>query len=300
MANYVTLYQVKDYLDIQSTTKDDGRLLEFIEMSSRLIEAYKVRSYEPQVETRKYDLPGSRRGAALGTYDAFYALPQMVLPLRLDEGLLECSELLNGDFDEIVSGDYVLEPANKFPKTRIRLRMASGVAWLPDLDGYVEQVIEVTGIWGNHDRYGQAWVDALDTVRDNPLTAGDTSISVVNADGLAGDGRAMRFQAGNLVRMGSEFALVLSVDVLTNTLEVARGVNGSTAAQQAQGTKIEIWRTQSTIAQACLRLVKWRYGQKDADDFDKSYVMGSGVVTVPARLPADVVQVLGAPGRMSV
>ncbi len=300
MANYVTLYQVKDYLDILSETKDDSRLLEMIENSSRLIEIYKERSYEPQVETRKFDVPGARRGAVLGAFDSFYAVPQSVQPLRLDEGLLECSELLNGDQEEITTSDYVLEPANQYPKTRIRLRRANGFVWEPDLDGNVEQVIEVTGVWGNHNRYGQAWVDSLDTVRDAPLTVGDSSISVVNADGQAGDGKAMRFQAGNLVRMGTEMALILSVDPLTNTLDVVRGANGSVAAEHAQGTKIEIWRLQSNIAQACLRLVKWRYSQKDTDDFDKSYVMGSGIVTVPSRLPADVVQVLGAPGRMSL
>jgi hypothetical protein len=108
----------------------------------------------------------------------------------------------------------------------------------------------------------------------------------------------MRFQAGLLVRIGAELALVLSApDILTNKVELVRGANGSTAAQHAHDTQIKIFRPQGTIVQACLRLVKWRYSQKDTDDFDKSYVLGSGIVNVPSRLPADVVQALGAPGK---
>lgn len=304
--NYVTLHQVKTYLDILSSTQDDERLLEFIDWSSLLIDAYKQRWFEPRMETRKFDLPGARRGFTFGVYDPFFAPAFMPAALRLDAELLECTELLNGDASEILAGEYVLEPANEYPKTRIRLRSAAGVAWQPDEDNNIEQVIWVSGVWGNHNRYGQAWVDSLDTVQDDPLAEDATTLTVADWDGAAAALKAPRFQAGQLLRIWEELLLVLSAATLpgeteedpsVDQLEVVRGTNGSLAAEHAQGTKIEIWRPMGTIVQACLRLVKWRYGQKDVDDFDKSYAVGTGIVTVPSRLPADVVQVLGAPGK---
>ncbi len=49
------------------------------------------------------------------------------------------------------------------------------------------------------------------------------------------------------------------------------------------------------IEQACVRLVKWRYTQKDVDNFDRVYVAGTGVVSVASAIPADVKMALGAP-----
>jgi hypothetical protein len=277
--NYATLYQVKEYIQgiPQTDTTQDGKLLEFLSWSSNQIRLYKERSYEPVIETRKYDLPGLHRGIVLGNFEPGYNVGGSQAVLRLDE--------------------YVLEPANLWPKTRVKLRQASGTVWGPDADGNVEQVIELTGTWGNHDAYNRAWVDSLDTVRNNPLTINGTSLTVTDADGQAGDLAAMRFQAGQLIRMESELALVLSVTTTTNVLEIVRAANGSTAAAHAQGTKIEIFRPQATISLACLRLTKWRYAQKDVDDFDKVYALGMGTVNIPARLPADVVQILGMPGK---
>jgi hypothetical protein len=297
--NYATLYQVKEYIQgiPQTDTTQDGKLLEFLSWSSNQIRLYKERSYEPVIETRKYDLPGLHRGIVLGNFEPGYNVGGSQAVLRLDEGLLACDELLNGDGSEVTASEYVLEPANLWPKTRVKLRQASGTVWGPDADGNVEQVIELTGTWGNHDAYNRAWVDSLDTVRNNPLTINGTSLTVTDADGQAGDLAAMRFQAGQLIRMESELALVLSVTTTTNVLEIVRAANGSTAAAHAQGTKIEIFRPQATISLACLRLTKWRYAQKDVDDFDKVYALGMGTVNIPARLPADVVQILGMPGK---
>ncbi len=75
-------------------------------------------------------------------------------PLRLDEDLLAVSELLNGDGKEIDSADYVLEPANSYPKNRIRLRGTAAAYWVGGDNGN-EQAICVTGLWGYHDQYAK-------------------------------------------------------------------------------------------------------------------------------------------------
>jgi hypothetical protein len=48
-----------------------------------------------------------------------------------------------------------------------------------------------------------------------------------------------------------------------------------------------------TIVQIAMRLVKWRYEQRHNDAFDRSYVAGTGIVTTPTSLPADVERILG-------
>jgi hypothetical protein len=200
------------------------------------------------------------------------------------------TSLLNGDGEAIT--DYVLEPANAWPKTRIRL--VNGAVWNTASDGQSEQVISVTGVWGSHNRYNLAWKASGKTVQDNPLTSSATTVTLTAITG---------FEAGQLIKLESEFALVTAVNTVTGTppaattynLTVERGANGSTAASHAKETAISIWQVQGNISQACARLVKWRYVQKDVDTFDKTYNGETGMVSVPTAIPTDVLALLGAP-----
>lgn len=283
--NYITLAALKPTIGIKVSSTDDTLLETFLQWATSQIENYKGRHYDPRIETRYFDVP-SAGGSTFGVFEPRLQPLASQAPLRLDEDLLEMTTLLNGDSTPIT--EYVLEPANCWPKTRIRL--ISGAIWNTPSSGRTEQVIAVTGTWGSHSRYNAAWKLSGTTVQDNPLSSSATTITLTGVTGL---------EAGQLLKIESEFVLVTAVNTssapVVYTLTVERGANGSTAASHVKTTPFYIWQVQGNITQACARLVKWRYTQKDVDTFDKTYSGETGMVSVPTAIPTDVMTLLGAP-----
>ena len=283
--NYVTLAALKPTIGLKSSSQDDDLLETFLQWATAQIDAHKERHYDPRLETRLFDFP-SHGTSLLGMFEPRLLPAQLQPVLRLDEDLLEIVSLENGD--GFVITDYVLEPANISPKTRIKL--INGETWATADSGRTEQVISVTGIWGSHDRYSSAWLTSGYTVQNNPLASDGTSITVTGISG---------FEAGQLIRLEDEFMLVTAVNTqagppATYSLTVQRAYNGTAAVAHAKETAISIWQVQGNISQACARLVKWRYTQKDVDTFDKTYSGETGMVSVPTAIPTDVLALLGA------
>lgn len=292
--NYATLYEFKRYRGggLLTSTTDDALIQKLLTWSTGVIHKVKGRRYDVRLATILHDAP-IRESSAFGVYDRSRRLPTRERSLILREDLLEMVELKNGDGTVLASGEYFLSPSST-PYSVVRL--SNGIAWLPDDNGNLAQAISVKGWWGYHDDYPNCFVDSLDTVIDNPLSAGSTTIKVSNVNGTASDLDSPRFQAGMLLRAGSELMYLVSAtanDPADDELTVVRGVNGSTAASHAQGTKIEIFRPMSFVNQAAIRLTAWRYAQKDTDQFDKTYAAGSGITVVPTALPEDVRLLLG-------
>jgi len=300
--NYATLTQVRAYLGLAATeTSDDTRLTTFIREASAFVDQYCIRRFDVRQETRKYDYP-IRKASVFGVYsaDEWVSLANAAGDLsrgtlRMDDDLLSVTTLTNGDATVIASASYVLEPPNEYPKHLIRLLASSGVAWQLNASGDREQVISVAGLWGYHENYSAAWCDSLDTVRDNPLTAAATTLTVADADGTAEDLDAPRFQAGQMIRVESEYLSVISVNATANTLVVKRAVNGSTAAAHAQGVAITLYRPMETVKDAVVRLAVWKYRQKDANVFDKTTILQTGIAITPSAVPPDVLEKLPAP-----
>lgn len=303
--NYVTLHQVRQYLKLDTEETTDDTLLErLIREINGNIEEWCGRRFDVRQETRTYDYPVEIR-EALGLYDieAWVARWNVVSEgymrkrLRLDDDLLSLTTLTNGDDTTISASDYVLDPANKYPKHSIKL-VGDDTNWQLPTGGQREQVIDVTGLWGYHRRYSdKAWIDTLDTVQDNPLSSSATSLTVSDADGDAGDGEGTRFQAGNMIKIGSEYLDVVSVNTSTNVLTVVRGYNGTTAAEHAQGITIYVYRPMENIVRAAKRWVKYVYRQKDVDTMDTAHILGTGVRITPSMIPPDVVALLPSPRR---
>jgi hypothetical protein len=301
--NYVTLYQVRQYLKLTaSEIADDALLIRLIREINGNIDEWCDRRFDVRQETRLYDYPVKAR-ESFGVYDLeawvdqWNALGESRVNrrLRLDDDLLTLTALTNGDASEIESDSYVPEPANQYPKSAVRL--LGGTNWQLPSDGQREQVISVAGLWGYHRRYSQAWVDSLDTVQNNPLAAVAMSLTVQDADGLAGDGETYRFQAGNMIKVGSEFLDVLDVNYSTNILTVVRGYNGTTAVAHDQGTTIYVYRPMENIVRAARRWVKYVYRQKDVDTMDVANIIGTGVRISPSAIPPDVEALLPTPRR---
>lgn len=134
--------------------------------------------------------------------------------------------------------------------------------------------IWIDGLWG----WGGQWVDTGLTVSDNPLTNSATELT---PSSMAG------FEIGHVLKMDSEYSYVRGLDNAA-TITIARGYNGSTAAQHSASTKIYYWQADDQVRGLVRRLVMWAVEQI------KSPVAGAvtlGDFTYPvdmSGLPKDV------------
>jgi len=308
MIHYATLHQVRLYLGAASTeTADDTKLTMLIRQSVRSIEKRCRRRFDVRRETRSFDVPSAKIDR-LGTYtleDVVHILNSVgelsALALRLDQDLLDVEEVTNGDDTEVTSAQYVLKPGNMYPKHTIKIRDEAGIYWQRESDGGREQAIDVDAHWGYHPYYDEdAWIDTEDEVEDNPLSSSATSLTVNDIDGDASDLQAVRIQVGNMLRIEDEYLYVQAVNTSTNVATVVRGFHGTTAAAHVLNTQVDVFRPWDDVVLATIRLVAWRYRQKDADAFDRINIVGTGIQISPSAMPPDVLEMLPAPkpGRL--
>lgn len=305
---YTTLHQVRTYLRLgDAQTQDDELIKVFALQSTRSIDRYCKRRFDVYRDTVEYDYPVPPVNR-IGVFSVQHWVASMnwvagdvMGKLALSEDLLLVITLTNGDGTTIAADDYVLEPNNLWPKNTVRLKRGSGITWQYDESGNRKQVVTLDGYFGYHTRYADlAWVNSLDTLQSG-ITDTDTSLSVADADGIAGDSLAVRFQVGNQIRLthpttsAIEFMDIIEVDTAANTLTVSRGFNGTTAVAFPSGVAIYVYRPMDDIVLACTRLVAWRYRQKDADSFNREILLGTGEMIIPTDMPADVQRLLPAP-----
>ena len=228
---YTTLAQLRAsgegaQLDIEGNAADPF-LLSLIREASADIDGAAGRKFAPYVTTQTYDAPG------LGVWESESLVRRVVsnrsLPIDTDD-LLEVSTLTNGDGTVITAAQYLLYPANVYPKNEIRLKVSSGLAWQPDSAGDREQVISVVGVFGYHDDYaGSAWLGA-GTLAGQIGSTTATTFAFSSGAGL---------EPGMLLKIESEYLYVGQVAGTTATVE--RANNGSTAAAHTTGTAISYW-----------------------------------------------------------
>jgi len=300
---YATISDVQRYAALTSTqvSSDSALIRSMLRSASMYID--RRRRCDVRRETRRYDYP-VRRANPFGAYSAEWIVDQMNAAtdigaglLRLDDDMLEIEQVINGDGQTISSSDYLLEPANLYPKNGVRL--INSERWLTGDGGRREQVIQITGLWGYAPRYDMAWANSLDSVQnDDGIGASETTIDVTDVDGVAEDGLP-RFEIGMLARIGNELLDVTNVNATENQLTVRRGANGSVASAHDHDAEIHLYRPDPQVNMACVRLATWRYRQKDANVFDKTVSINEGVVIVPSAVPADI-NALMPPVRRSI
>jgi hypothetical protein len=276
---YATLTELRQYKQFATTeTGDDALLTMFIKSACAFADGRLGDEFSPHVATRYFDVPAGRK-------------------LQFNDHLLALTSITNGNGDAIATNDVVLLPATVYPKYGILLKPSASIWWTPSDDGNYEQVIAVTGIWGYHTDYDDAWVSSLDAVADaGGINASVTTINVTSAAGLAADGLSPRFQAGQLIVIGSEYIDIVSIS--TNALTVKRGTNGSTAAAHLTAAPISIFRPMDSVKMAVIRLAAWRYAQKDANVFDMTTILGTGIKITPSAVPDDVLALLPEPSPL--
>jgi len=267
---YATLSDTRRYLGLTAAqTGDDDLLLVLLAAASRLIDQYTGRRFYPARQTHAY--PAGDPGCLL-----------------LRDDLLGLHSLTNGDGSTIPAAAYHLAPSGA-PVSAAVLLDRTQAAFTHDGDPI--DAIEVDGTWGYHPAWPDAWIASGDSVQDDPLASSATALTVDDADAPTITGYGTRFAVGQIVRIEDEYLHVLAINTSTNTLTVARGVNGTTAASHAQATTIDVYAPPADIQQVCLRVVSWLYKQKDAG-FVQAAGSLRGQIAIPPALPDDVQQIL--------
>lgn len=280
---YATLYEIKEELGLviegnDDSSVDDRLLRRKMVEASRLIDTFTGRRFYPEYATYNFDHP-----------------VESDLPLLLDRDLLSVSSMTteNGS-TTITSSNYFLmagDGHNRTPYNMVALNLANDT-WL--YDDTKRQANQIVGIWGYHNDWSNAW-GHVDDVQDNPLSDSDTSLTVANGDGVDERGIDPRFQIGQLIRFGAsstaEYAWITDID--DETLTITRGVNGSTAAEQAQNTDIYVYRPQFDISQACMFLAVHLYRRKDSiGSLNDQPVASTSGILLSASIPREIMEVL--------
>jgi len=280
MNQYVTLQNLRQYLGHENSLVKDNQLLTRV-----CIEA-----------SRMMDIP-QRRREFFPHYETYYwDYRHADDPLLLDRDLLEVSALTTRNTAvTITSANYFLMNGYSHTRTPYSVIALNDGTTCWEYDATRRQANAVTGIWGYHNDWANAWGDSGDTVQDAPLLVGGTALTITNA--AAADERELNpvFQVGQLIRFGAtstaEYAQITAI--VGAVLTIVRGVNGSTAAEQANATTIYIYRPQDDIVLATTIIAAHLYRRKDSIGTidDRPLASPSGVVIMPNNLPAEAMAI---------
>ncbi len=245
MYTIATLHQLRQRLGLSAAdTADDPRLLTTLQAATAQMEAAALRRFIP------------RRVSIGHTIN-----PRYPTELVLVDDLLELDSLLSGD-GHTIAPEYIVtipDSAHDGPVALVQLVDGASFIWTET----PLQAVTVSGIWGWHDRWSQAWRGSSDTVQDASLDSTTTTLTVTDADGLDAHGTMPRFQVGQLLRLGTEYLWVMGVDTVNDMLTVKRGANGTPAAAHDQYTAIEIYQPPLDVEMLCLRWALWLYKEPD-------------------------------------
>lgn len=256
-ACYATRADLKTTLDVTDTT-DDAELLSVLEDVSEWIDDYCGRHFSVRSETRYFT---ARRRDRLLIDDL---LSLTTLAHDEDEDL---------DYDYTwASGDYLLEPVNRFPRTAIHVHPNGNY----DFPAGLIQGVKVIGLWGHGNGHSATPYRDSGTDTAEVLDATETGVDVVDGTALA---------VGQTILVESEQMYITAIS--SNTLTVERGVNGTTAATHATAKDVYIYQYPRRVARACL-IQAARIAKRPSAPFG---VIGSpefGHTAILARLDPDV------------
>lgn len=232
---------------------DDALLQQFIAEQSADFQMELGRTFVPYQAVRLQD------------YQQPYALD-------LDDDLLAVTTLTNGDTNVIPSGNFLLSPANEYPKWRIGLNLNTSIPYVYRADP--RQAVAIDGIWGCVPHYATKAFRASGAVMPAGIDGAATTLALASGTGSGFEiGQYLRFATGELVQV-----LTHASDT-PDTLTIARGEQGTTAAPQTAGTPIQQFYPLGDVMKAVRDLVAYEYLHKDAIG-SRSTLIANGVVQV--------------------
>lgn len=217
-------------------TKYDAELMRLAGEVARFVDNYCHRVFYPQSVTRYFHGQG---GPALAIGDW---VSIATVEVSDDDGATYTA-LAGSDWFASVAGD-VNAPQSY---THLHVDANGDQSYWPR----GQKSVKVIGVAGYTDDRAAAWEDTTDEVEDNPLSNSAVALTVNDALGAGLWGQAPRLQPGHLLRLESEFAEVVSVES-GSSLTVVRGRGGTSAAQHAQNTQIDVWRPPEPVKQAVI------------------------------------------------
>lgn len=237
--SYVTAHELKAALPDairQGQTKYDAELSRLASQVSRFVDNHTHKVFYPTLATRYFRGNG---GCALRIGD-WLSISSVAMS---DDDGETYTALASTDWYASVEGDV------NSPKSYTHLHVDVNGDYSYFYRG--QKSVKVVGVAAYVDDRDAAWEDSTDEVENNPLAAGDTSLTVNDVNGSSMWGLAPRFQPGQLYRIESEFIEGTETDGLT-AVTIARARNGTTAAAHAQNTQIDLWRPPEPVKQAVI------------------------------------------------
>lgn len=279
MTLYCTLDDARQELKPNPDNRDgDNAVLAAIRTVSRRIDrelGARRPLFAPTIEARKIRVDSRYINAVDGT---FWLGPA--------GSLLGLSALSVGSSALTVGTHVEGYPDTSMPPfTHLKLLEASGYSsWF----GYAECADDgwplyatVTGVWGLHRDYANAWQKVDDLAA--ALTDSATTLTVNEIDDADLFGLLPRISAGNLLKIDSEYLEVLATLPEGNKAYVRRGVNGSTAASHDSGADVYVWQVEEPIRRATARQAAFQSARRGAfESVSLSPLSGSEI-----RYPGD-------------
>lgn len=259
----------------------DNYLLRAIRTVSRRVDrefAAKRPLFAPVIEARKVRVDG-------------YHVNSWDNTLRLDGSLLALTAATVGSTALVVGTNVSGYPdvdMPPFPYLRLTQCGSRGWYYTDCADCSAPLYATITGIWGVHRDYANAW-QLADTLSAG-INASVTTLTVADIDGADVYGVTPRISAGNLLKIDDEFLEVIATSTATNAATVRRGVNGSTAAAHALSAPVYVWQIEEPIRAVVARQAAMIYARKGA--FTTVEISGMSEVRYPADLLPELRAVL--------
>lgn len=256
---------------------DDPILLDRLYQIASRIESYVGYAFAPYIGTERYDAGGAHFDRFRRQIDI---LPVLVITgVTVDETAIAAND------------DYLPVPRDKTPIIGLRLTASSNATWLSTSGGV--ETIAVTGIHGyKRGGYAASWRASNETIPVGGISSSAVSWTVSAPASPDAMRQSPRLSAGMMLRVGTEFMLVLEVDYDLNVIYVQRGIRGSTAAAHASGVVIEVWQVEPAIARASARWAGYLYKRRGHYENARTEADGAMIIQMPSDMPDEVRHIL--------
>lgn len=270
---YCTLADAKATMRADSTL-DDALLLSLIgQVSARidLLMSTNTPYFQPYTDALEFEVVAQRVDSGRNAFILPPGSPLLALT----------SVLLNG-----AAVTASAHPATRSPISMIR--RTDGGSWYENGTDDPPTVV-ITGVWGYHRRYAQAW-PVVEALAAAVISTTATAITVADVDGSNPDGFTPRISAGNLIGIDNELLEVTATNTVTNAVTVRRGMNGTTAATHLIAAPVSVWQTDDNVRRVTARQAGLLYARRGA--YEQQTITDVGVITYPADLLSELRGVL--------
>lgn len=165
---------------------------------------------------------------------------------------------------------------------------SDGDQWYTYCDDDDPSYLILTGVWGYHNDYDNAWLN-VGTITAQ-MAANATSFAVADIDGDDAYGFPDKISRGMLLKIDSEYMLVTGTDTGTNAATVKRPVLGTTAVLHPINSIVYRWETEEPIQRVVARQAGLLYARRGA--YQVETVDGVGAISYPQDLLSELKHVL--------